>query len=81
MYITLNSIPSSLRSQHMCFSTATGIGFYSHKGIIINKVMESNNLLISCKHGKEIFLIERFITGDYGRKVTIICFWVHAGAR
>jgi hypothetical protein len=35
--------------------------------------MKSNNLLIGHKHGKEIFLIERFITGDY--------LWVQAGAR
>jgi hypothetical protein len=35
--------------------------------------MKSNNLLIGHKHGKEIFLIERFITCDY--------LWVQAGAR
>jgi hypothetical protein len=35
--------------------------------------MKSNNLLIGHKHGKKIFLIERFITGDY--------LWVQAGTR
>jgi hypothetical protein len=35
--------------------------FYSHQGIDGDKVMENINLLIGHKHGKEIYLIEKFV--------------------
>jgi hypothetical protein len=52
------------------FYVATGIGIYSHQMIDVDKVMESTNLLIGHKHGKEIYLIERFVAGDYGRELS-----------
>jgi hypothetical protein len=39
--------------------------------------MESNNLLIGHNQGKEIFLIERFVAGVYGRELSH-CLQVHA---
>jgi hypothetical protein len=39
--------------------SATGIKFYGHQGIDMDKVMERNNLLIRHKYGKKIFMIER----------------------
>jgi uncharacterized membrane protein YjjP (DUF1212 family) len=56
--ITLNAIPFSLSSQQMFFDSATGIDIYSLQGIDVDKVMESNNLLIRHKHDKEISVIE-----------------------
>jgi hypothetical protein len=41
--------------------------------------MESN-LLIGHKHGKEIYVIERFVINVLW-KVIISCMWVHARAR
>jgi hypothetical protein len=35
--------------------------------------MESSNLLIGHKHDKEIYLIERFVGGDYGRELSHVC--------
>jgi hypothetical protein len=35
--------------------------------------MESTNLLIGHKHGKEIYLIERFVASDYGRELSHVC--------
>jgi hypothetical protein len=35
--------------------------------------MERNNLLIGHKHGKKIYMIERFITSDYGRELSHAC--------
>jgi hypothetical protein len=35
--------------------------------------MKSTNLLIGHKHGKEIYVIERFIVSDYGRELSHIC--------
>jgi hypothetical protein len=59
----------SHRGLNKCvYDSATGIGFYSHHGIDVDKVMESNNLLIGHNHGKEISLIERFVAGVYGRE-------------
>jgi hypothetical protein len=52
------------------FAAATGIDLYSRQGIVVNKVMESNYLVIEHKHGKEIYLIERFHPGVYGRELT-----------
>jgi hypothetical protein len=70
MYIRSNAIPSSL-SSHICgFAAATGIGLYSRQGIVVDKVMKSNYLVIEHKHGKEIYLIERFDLGVYGRELT-----------
>jgi hypothetical protein len=50
---------------HWCLNrcahdAAIGTNFYSHQGIVIDKVMEIN-LLIGHKHGKEIYVIERFV--------------------
>jgi hypothetical protein len=39
-----------------------------------------NNLLIGHKHGKEIYMIERFVINILW-KGTISCLWVHVGAR
>jgi hypothetical protein len=35
--------------------------------------MKSNNLLIGHKHGKKIYMIERFIMSDYGRELSHAC--------
>jgi hypothetical protein len=32
--------------------------------------MESNNLLIGHKQGKKIYVIERFVAGDYGSELS-----------
>jgi hypothetical protein len=42
--------------------------------------MESNNLLIRHKYGKEISVIERFAINVLWKGI-ISCLWVHAGAR
>jgi hypothetical protein len=55
------------------FYVATGIGLYSCQGIVINKVMETKNLVIGHKHGNEIYLLERFIAGDYEREQSYVC--------
>jgi hypothetical protein len=60
------------------FDAATGIGLYSRQGIIIDKVMESINLVIEHKHGKEIYLIERFNAGVYGRELSHVCGYMWA---
>jgi hypothetical protein len=49
------------------FDSTTGISFYDRQGIVVDKVIESNKLLIGWKHDKEIYLIKRFVAGDYGR--------------
>jgi hypothetical protein len=50
----------SRRGLNRCVhDAATRTGFYSHQGIVIDKVMESN-LLIGHKHGNGIYMIERF---------------------
>jgi hypothetical protein len=61
MYIRLNAIPSSQSLNRCVFDVTTGIGLYSWQGIIVYKVMKSNNLIIEHKHSKKIYLIERFI--------------------
>jgi hypothetical protein len=58
---------------------AIGTNFYSHQGIVVDKVMDSN-LLIGYKHGKEIYVIERFVIHLLFKGI-ISCLWVHAGAR
>jgi hypothetical protein len=40
--------------------------------------MESTNLLIGHKHGKEIYLIERFVACDYGRELSHVCGYTRA---
>jgi hypothetical protein len=60
-YIRSNAIPLSLSLNRCVFDVTTGIGLYSRQGIIVYKVMESNNLVIGHKHSKKIYLIERFI--------------------
>jgi hypothetical protein len=60
------------------FDYATGISFYSRQGIDVDKVIESNNLLIGHKHDNEIYVIERFIVSDYGRKLSHICRYTRA---
>jgi hypothetical protein len=40
--------------------------------------MKSNNLLIGYKHGKEIYVIVRFVTSDYGRELSYICRYTRA---
>jgi hypothetical protein len=37
-------------------------------------------LLIGHKYGKEIYVIERFVTSDYGRELSHVCGYTH-GAR
>jgi hypothetical protein len=39
-----------------------------------------NNLLIGYKHGKKIYMIERFDINVLWNRI-ISCLWVHAGAR
>jgi hypothetical protein len=56
-----------------------GINFYSRQGIIVNKFMESN-LLIVHKHDKKIYMVERFIIHLLWEKI-FICLWVHAESR
>jgi hypothetical protein len=53
--------------------------FYSHQGIVVNKVIESN-LLIGNKHGKEIYMIKRFVINKLWKGI-ISYLWVHTGAR
>jgi hypothetical protein len=40
--------------------------------------MESNNLLIGHKHDKKIYVIERFVTDDYGRELSYVCGYTRA---
>jgi hypothetical protein len=40
--------------------------------------MKSNNLLIGHKHGKEIYVIERFVTSDYGRELSHVYGYTRA---
>jgi hypothetical protein len=51
---------------------ATGTGFYSHQGIVVDKVIESN-LLIGHKHGKEITWFKNLSSIYYGRELSHIC--------
>jgi hypothetical protein len=67
-------------STDVFFYSVTGIDIYSHQGIDIDKVMESNNLLIGHKPGKEISVIERFVVNVLWKGI-ISCLWVHADAR
>jgi hypothetical protein len=60
------------------FDYAIGISFYSRQGIDVDKVMESNNLLIGHKYGKEIYVIERFVVSNYGRKLSHVCGYTRA---
>jgi hypothetical protein len=46
--------------------------------IDVDKVMERNNLLIGYKYGKEICMIERFVVGVYGRKISHVCRYTWA---
>jgi hypothetical protein len=55
-----------------------GINLYSRQGIIVDKVMGSINLVIEHKHGKEIYLIERFDTCVYGRELSHVCGYMRA---
>jgi hypothetical protein len=64
----------------MCFYSATGISFYSRQGVDVDKIMESNNLLIGHKYDKEIYVIERFVINVLWNGI-ISCLWVHADAR
>jgi hypothetical protein len=74
-------------STDVFFYSITRISFYSRQGIDVDKVMESNNLLIGHKHGKEIYMIEIFLTSDYGRELSHVCgytwtldlMWVRKG--
>jgi hypothetical protein len=40
--------------------------------------MERNNLLIGHKHGKEIYLIERFVACVYGRELSHVCGYMRS---
>jgi hypothetical protein len=40
--------------------------------------MESNNLVIKHKHGKKIYLIERFVAGVYERELYHVCGYTWA---
>jgi hypothetical protein len=40
--------------------------------------MESNNILIGHKHGKEIYVIERFVMSDYGMELSHVCGYTRA---
>jgi hypothetical protein len=40
--------------------------------------MERNNLLIAHKHGKLIYLIERFVAGVHGWELSHVCGYIHA---
>jgi hypothetical protein len=40
--------------------------------------MERNNLLIGHKHGKKIYMIERFVVGVYGRELSHVCGYMQA---
>jgi hypothetical protein len=60
------------------FDAATRISIYSRQGIDCDKVMENTNLLIGHKHGKEIYLIERFVTCGYGRELSHVCRYTWA---
>jgi hypothetical protein len=55
------------------FDAATGISLYSRQGIVVDKVMESIDSVIEHKHGKEIYLIERFDAIVYERKLSHVC--------
>jgi hypothetical protein len=50
--------------------SAIWIGFYSHQGIDVDTFMETNNILIGHKHGKDIFVIERWLDINMARKYT-----------
>jgi hypothetical protein len=40
--------------------------------------MKSNNLVIKHKHGKKIYLIERFVAGVYERELYHVCGYTRA---
>jgi hypothetical protein len=40
--------------------------------------MECTNLLIGHKHGKKIYLIERFVVVDYERELSYVCGYTWA---
>jgi hypothetical protein len=46
--------------------------------IDVDKVMESKNLLIGHKQGKEIYVIERFVVSDYGKELSHVCGYTRA---
>jgi hypothetical protein len=48
-----------MRFKQTFSDSAIGSGFYSRQGIDVDAVMETNNLLIGHKYGKEISVIER----------------------
>jgi hypothetical protein len=52
--------------------SAIGIRFYSRQEIDVDKVMETNNLLIRHKHGKEISVIERWLDINMTKKYTLL---------
>jgi hypothetical protein len=69
--IKSSAIPFSLSHwglNRCVYDSATGIGFYSRQGIDVDKFMERNNLLIRHKHGKEIYMIERYLDTNMMRK-------------
>jgi hypothetical protein len=80
-----------MRFKQAFSDSAIGSGFYSRQGIDVDAVMETNNLLIGHKYGKEIsvighkpdkeiYLIERYVVNEL-RKGIISSLRVHAGAR
>jgi hypothetical protein len=50
----------------MCYST-TGIDFYSHQWIDVDKFMKTNNLLIGHKQGKKLCVTERLLVTNMTR--------------
>jgi hypothetical protein len=65
-------------STDVFFYVATGIILYSQQGIVVDKVMESINLVIEHKYGKEIYLIQRFDATIYERELSNICEYTQA---
>jgi hypothetical protein len=58
---------------------ATGASFYSCQGIVVDKIMKSK-LLIRHKHGKEIYVIKRFVINVLWKEI-ISYLYIHAGAK
>jgi hypothetical protein len=54
---------------------ATQTNFYSRQGIVINRYLE-RNLFIGYKHGKEMYVIARFVINSLWKEI-ITCLWVH----
>jgi hypothetical protein len=66
-------------STNMFMMLQQGPIFIAVKGFSSKKVMK-NNLLIGHKHGKKIYVIERFVINVLWKGI-ISCLWVHVGAR